>query len=76
MNYSNHEELSKSLKVTTNHYGQVVEKDVLRSTSRVVRRISKSIEDQDERERLEYDIDKGLVMGNYAFADYSGDTYE
>jgi len=67
MNYSNHEELSKSLKTQKKYYGQVVEKDALRSTSRVVRRIPKSIEDQDERERLQYDIDNDLLMGEDAF---------
>jgi hypothetical protein len=76
MNYSNHEELSKSLKSTVNHYGQVIEKDTLRGTSTLIRKTPHCIEDQDERERLEYDIDEGLVMGDNAFDDYRGYTYE
>ena len=67
MNYSNHQTLSKSLKTQVSHYGQMLEKDVLRKTSTVAKKIATYNEDQDERERLQYDIDNDLLMGEDAF---------
>ena len=67
MDYKEHELMTKSLKSIRLRYGHKLETNIITQESKVLSEPVYVKLNQDEMERLEYDLDEDLLMGEDAF---------
>jgi len=67
MDYKEHELMTKSLKSVRLSYGHKLETNIITQESKISSKPIYTKLNQDEMERLEYDVGEDLLMGEDAF---------
>ena len=67
MDYKEHELMTKSLKSVRVSYGHKIETNIITQESKISSKPVCAKLSQDEMERLEYDLEDDLLMGEDAF---------